>query len=169
MLYRLRTDRHAIYHFRSPGHCWVRGRVSERWRTAFGYEVTIDYDGVVAMDGFVHVGCLFPRPGGRGYENWRGRTDRIPLTSHDIDFNDHRVYADESDLSRVEGDLSAKVWRECDGRQDRFERRLKSRRKGGKGKRKQERSNAAELRSRRRIKRKGKKYVNAITHKVYLS
>jgi len=152
---------------------WVRGRVRDRRHTAFGYEISIDYHGVI---------CEYGR-----LKTLSGQTRWIPLTSYDLDFeqpNDHRV-RHLLQLSKTERTCPQTAWnvngrgatdvcdavlRECDVRQDRFEYRVKSRRRwNSKGKRKQERSNANDLRSRRRTQRKGKKYVKAITHRIYVS
>merc|ERR1719491_2776691 len=153
---------------------WKRGRVREKRRNAFGYEVRIELNGV-------------------GYDGHSEHNARwIPLTSYDIDLeqpNDCRVYdsaegneelpATEENVcqntswnglsaySRVENALCDQILREGE---DRFGRHLKSRRKrkAGKGKGKQERSNADALQSRKRIRRKRKKYVKSITHRVYV-
>merc|ERR1712129_428482 len=153
---------------------WVRSSVCDTRCSDFGYEVKIAYGGEIL--------------GYDGAEDHSGTTRWIPLTSPNIDFEkgnyDYRLYDPEWSMqqsaclettawnpySRVEMELCDQVVREGE---DRFNRGLKSRRKKktskGKGRGKTERPKADALRSLRRIRRKRKKYVKSITHRVFVS
>merc|ERR1712013_831886 len=112
-----------------------------------------------------------------------GTTDWLPLTSKKIDLekpNDHRVLNNDlhKELLSVEENelaIASHPYISCDliirEGEDRFVRKLKSRRKKktGKGKGKKERSNADALRSLTRIRRKNKKYIKSITRRVYVA
>merc|ERR1712087_131976 len=149
--------------------------------TDFGDEVQISYRGTVigiCPDSFVHF-----------LEKRSGTTDWLPLTSKRIDIekpNDHRVLNQDIDKELLSASVDEgpcpyissnpfDVVELCDlvirEGEDRFKRSLKSRRKNKTGKRKgkNERSNAEALRSLTRVRRKNKKYVKSITHRVFVS
>ena len=142
---------------------WIRARVVDKRRSVYGHQIQVHFDGYTDE-------CSGPR-------KRSGTTGWIPLESYDIDLekpNDRRVCtytapsdpeaASEAIYEGLGSHLCEQVAREGE---DRYGRNVKSRRKR-KGKRKQFRSNAEALRSLKRIERKGKKYVKAITHRVYL-
>merc|ERR1712129_639561 len=159
---------------------WFRGRVCDVRCSDYGYEVKIAYGGKVLGYDYRH--------GRESVLDYSGTTCWMPLTSPNIDFEnydfDYRLnYQNTCDpeLSKHEFEsacLEATAWNPhsrielCEqvlrGGEDRFNRSIKSRRKKktGKGRGKKERSNADALRSLRRIRRKRKKYVKSITHRV---
>jgi len=148
---------------------WVIGRVRDKRRSAFGYEVRIDYHGFVEKN--------------EGFEEVSGKTPWIPITSWNIDLikaESLRFFDDEVVAQFEIGEdcqaywdvyceaAESRVLHEREGRRDRFARGLKSRRKSeAKGKRKQERRN--EIRGVRRSKRKDKKYGKVNARRVDLS